>query len=97
MSTPLRDVLTAVEAGTGTLHDVSRRTGLAPDVVRAAVDHLVRIGRVDADRLTVGCADGGCGACPSGVDGAPGCGASAPSPSSGPVLVALTVRRRPPA
>jgi hypothetical protein len=26
----LRDVLTAVEAGTGTLHDVSRRTGLAP-------------------------------------------------------------------
>ncbi len=70
MSIPLRDVLTAVEAGTGTLHDVSRRTGLAPDVVRAAVDHLVRIGRIAADRLTVGCGRG-CGSCPSGSTAAP--------------------------
>jgi hypothetical protein len=93
VSTPLRDVLTAVETGTGTLHDVSRRTGLTEDVVRAAVDHLVRMGRIEADRLTVGCADGGCGACPSGVDGAPGCGSPGPS-AGGPVLVALTVRRR---
>jgi FeoC like transcriptional regulator len=94
VSTPLRDVLSAVEAGSGTLHDVSRRTGLADDVVRAAVDHLVRMGRLGADRLTVGCGDGGCGACPSGVDGAPGCGLPGPSPS-GPVLVALTVQQRP--
>lgn len=94
MTTPLRDVLGAVEAGAPTLHDVARRTGLAPDVVRVAVDHLVRMGRLGADRLTVGCADGGCGGCPSGVDGAPGCGASGPSPSGGPVLVALTLRPR---
>jgi hypothetical protein len=94
VSTPLRDVLGAVEAGAPTLDDVARRTGMAPDAVRAAVDHLVRMGRLGADRLTVGCADGGCGACPSGVDGAPGCGAPGPSSSGGPVLVALTLRRR---
>jgi hypothetical protein len=94
VSTPLRDVLGAVEAGAPTLHDVARRTGLTPDAVRAAVDHLVRMGRLGAGPLTVGCSDGGCGACPSGVDGAPGCGGPGPSPSGGPVLVALTLRQR---
>jgi hypothetical protein len=95
VSTPLRDVLAAVEAGTPTLHDVASRTGLGPDVVRAAVDHLVRMGRLAADPLTVGCADGGCRSCPSGVDGKPGCGAAGPSrQNAGPVLVALSIRRR---
>lgn len=89
MSTPLRDVLSALEAGSGTLDAVARRTGLARDVVAAAADHLVRLGRVNASVLAAGCGSGACGSCPSGSGGTPGCG----RPPQGPVLVALSVRR----
>lgn len=91
---PLRAVLTALQDGAPSLQDVSARTGLDRDVVQAAVDHLVRMGRVSASELAMGCPGGGCGSCASGVDDAPGCGADAASQvRSGPVLVALSVRR----
>lgn len=94
-SGPLRAVLSAFEDGATTLADVSTRTGLPRDVVDAGVEHLVRLGRLSSERITAGCPDGACGSCASGSDGAPGCGASAPSTSrSGPVLVAVTLRRR---
>lgn len=95
MSTPgpLRAVLAAFDTGAGTLHEVAVRTGLDPDVVRAAVDHLVRTGHLAAQQLAVGCPSGGCSSCASGVDAAPGCGAAGPAPGrTGPVLVALTRR-----
>ncbi|MGN6245719.1 MAG: FeoC-like transcriptional regulator [Motilibacteraceae bacterium] len=92
---PLRAVLDAFDAGAASLAEVSRRTGLDRDVVDAAVDHLVRLGRLSAQQLAVGCPPSGCGGCASGAaDGGAGCGAEGPSAvRSGPVLVALSVRR----
>lgn len=93
-SSPLRSVLTAFEDGARSRTDVCTTTGLRRDVVDAAIEHLLRMGRLDAKALTVGCPDGGCGSCASGVGDAPGCGASGPSTRrSGPVLVSLSVRR----
>ncbi|MBK8445457.1 MAG: hypothetical protein IPL41_01680 [Micropruina sp.] len=71
---PLTTVLGALQDGAGSLGDVSRRTGLRLDVVRAASDQLVRMGRVQQCPLTLGCAAGGCGACPQAVEGR--CGSS---------------------
>ncbi|RBY82058.1 hypothetical protein DQ238_05480 [Geodermatophilus sp. TF02-6] len=91
---PLRSVLTAFESGARSRTEVCARTGLRRDVVDAAVEHLLRMGRLDARELTVGCPDGGCGSCASGVGDRPGCGAAGPSARrSGPVLVSLSVRR----
>ena len=95
MSGPLTQVLAAFEGGASSLAEVGARTGLGADVVAASVDHLVRLGRLDARELAMGCPSGGCGTCASGTaDAAPGCGAAGPSPGRlGPVLVALTLRR----
>ncbi|MCH8612163.1 FeoC-like transcriptional regulator [Arsenicicoccus dermatophilus] len=92
---PLRQVLAALQSGAGSLDQVARSTGLPRSSVDAAVDHLVRMGRVDARELATGCPDGGCGSCASGTaDGASGCGSDGPSRGrSGPVLVQLSVRR----
>jgi hypothetical protein len=94
MSSPLRAVLDAFEHGAATRADIARSTGLRDDVVDAALEHLIRLGRISAQEMATGCPGGGCGSCASGVDGAPGCGASAPSPTRrGPALVQLSVRR----
>ena len=95
MSSPLRAVLASFEAGAHSRAEVGRRTGLGADVVDAAVEHLVRIGRLTAAELSTGCPSGGCGSCASGSsDGGPGCGAPQPSAQRrGPVLVQLSVRR----
>lgn len=93
-SSPLRSVLTAFEDGARSRTDVCTSTGLRRDVVDAAIEHLLRTGRLDAEALTVGCPGGGGGSCASGAGGAPGCGASGPSAGrSGSVLVTLSVRR----
>ena len=85
-SSPLRAVLDAFSGRASTLDDVATMTGLPRDVVDAAVEHLVRVGRLSASTLTMGCPSGGCGSCASGTSGAPGCGAAAPGPArSGPV------------
>lgn len=90
---PLSAVLGAFSDGAGSLSEVSRRTGLDRDVVDAAVEHLVRMGRLQAGTLSTGCPDGGCGSCASGDDGSAGCGSSGPSAArSGPVLVTLGLR-----
>ena len=92
---PLRRVLAAFEEGAGSLDQVAAVTGLSRDTVGAAVDHLVRLGRIDAKEMSMGCPSGGCGSCASGTTGgAPGCGAAGPSSERrGPVLVTLTLRR----
>ena len=97
MSRPLTQVLDAFAAGSASLAEVGVRTGLSDDVVRASVDHLVRLGRIEAKQLAAGCPSGGCGSCASGTpDGHAGCGASGPSGRrTGPVLVALSVRTAP--
>ncbi len=90
---PLRAVLDAFTTGARSRHDVVTSTGLSRDVVDAAVEHLVRSGRLTATELSVGCPDGGCGSCASGHGDAPGCGAAGASASRrGPVLVSLSPR-----
>lgn len=92
---PLSQVLAEVQAGTPTVADMARRTGLDEAVVRAAVDHLVRAGRVEARELSIGCPPSGCGGCASAtVEGTPGCGLPAPTPGRRPGLVTLTLPRR---
>jgi hypothetical protein len=88
---PLAAVLAELRAGAPTLDDVARRTGLDRDVVGAAVDHLVRLGRVSADTLSSACPDGGCGGCPA-TSSCASHGAPAPA-GRRPVLVALSVRK----
>ncbi|HET9657154.1 MAG TPA: helix-turn-helix domain-containing protein [Kineosporiaceae bacterium] len=104
---PLRAVLAAFEAGAGSPAEIAARTGLDRAVVSAAVDHLVRTGRVRAERLASGCPEGGCHGCAS-VASAPGgtgpggsgpaCGSGHGTPADpsrrGPVL--LTLARRSP-
>ena len=92
---PLTAVLAAFDAGAHSLDEVAGRCDLPLDTVRACVDHLVRMGRLEAKQLAVGCPSGGCGSCASGADdGTAGCGSSAASGRrSGPVLVAISLRR----
>lgn len=91
---PLSATLAAFQGGASTLAEVTTVTGLSREAVDAAVAHLVRLGRLEARELAMGCPSGGCGGCASAVAGAPGCGASGPSASrSGSALVALTLTR----
>ncbi|MFL6079910.1 MAG: FeoC-like transcriptional regulator [Ornithinibacter sp.] len=93
---PLTAVLAAFDGGAHSLSEVAGRCDLPLDTVRACVDHLVRMGRLEAKQLSAGCPSGGCGSCASGTDdGTAGCGSSAPSSRrSGPVLVAVSLARR---
>lgn len=97
MTRPLTAVLDAFTDGAASLTEVEARTGLSHDVVSAAVDHLVRAGRIEAKSLTAGCPSGGCGGCAfAASDGSAGCATGAPAPGRrGPGLVALSLRRRP--
>lgn len=89
-TTPLRAVLAELTAGAPTLDDVARRTGLDRELVGAAVDQLVRLGRVSSSTLSTTCPDAGCGGCASTSS----CGARGrPAPAGRrPVLVVLSVR-----
>lgn len=91
---PLSRVLSAFRAGAVSLDQIAEQTGLAPTIVRTSVAHLIRMGRIQARELSMGCPGGGCAACASATaDGTPGCGAAGPSPQRrGPVLVQLTLR-----
>jgi hypothetical protein len=95
VSGPLSTVLAELEAGTPTITEMVRRSGLDESVLRAAVDHLVRSGRVESKELSMGCPESGCGGCASASDsGAPGCGLGAPVPGRRAGLVTLTLTRR---
>jgi hypothetical protein len=95
VSGPLSIVLAELAAGTPTLTEMARRSGLEESVVRAAVNHLIRSGRVEARELSMGCPASGCGNCASGTDtGAPGCGLGAPVPGRRAGLITLTLTRR---
>lgn len=95
MSGPLSTVLAELEAGTPTVAEMVRRSGLNESVLRAAVDHLVRDGRVQARELSMGCPASGCGGCAAAADsGAPGCGLPAPVPGRRAGLVTLSLTRR---
>lgn len=92
---PLHAILAAFTRGAHSIDEIQRLTALDPDVVRTGVDHLVRMGRIEAKELSAGCPGGGCSSCASGNhDGSAGCGADGPSTARrGPVLVQLSVPR----
>ena len=87
----LRAVLDAFAAGSPTLDDVARRTGLDIELVRLAVDQLVTLGLVDSERVSAGCPDGGCGTCPSTGTGDVTCASVSDRGHGG--LVSLTLNR----
>jgi hypothetical protein len=96
VSAPLRTVLDAFTGGARSRVDVARRTGLSPDLVDAAIEHLIRLGRLEAKELAIGCPSGGCSTCASGIGDAPGCGAPTPGIGrGGRALVQLSVRPHP--
>lgn len=95
MSTPLRAVLDAFGREATSLADVQAATGLRADVLEAAVEQLVRLGRLDREQVGAGCTTGGCGGCGSSPESGGSCGSARPA-AAGPVLVALTVRPRRP-
>jgi hypothetical protein len=89
-------VLAEIEAGRSTLVEMARHSGLDEAVVRGAVDHLVRSGRLESRELAIGCPPSGCGGCAmASPDKTPGCGASAPSAGRRPALVTLSLTPRP--
>ncbi|MHB1008713.1 MAG: hypothetical protein ACYC1E_05575 [Propionibacteriaceae bacterium] len=89
MTGPLHQVLAEVSAGTPTVAEIIRRTGLSDDVVRAALDHLVLSGRITSTKLSLGCPTTGCGTCPS----AGGCALPAALGARRPGLVSLALTR----
>ncbi len=92
MSRPLAAVLNAFGSGACSLAEIESATALDHDVVTAAVDHLVRAGRLEAKILTVGCPAGGCGGCAlASSEGAPACTPEAAVPGRR-GLVALSLR-----
>lgn len=62
---PMRAVLDAIADGASSSPEVSAATQLDIGVVRAAMDQLVRLGRLEVTVLGR-CSTGGCGTCPSG-------------------------------
>jgi len=72
-----------VAAGTSSISEMARHQGLDEAVVRAALDHLVRAGRITRAALGSECATDGCAGCPV----AAGCTAA------GPRLISLSLAR----
>ncbi len=94
MSSPLRSVLRAFEDGARSRAEVTRTTGLRPETVDAAIEHLVRVGRVRAEPVSTSCPSGSCGGCPLSNGHGSGCGtATVAVRPSGAALVTLSVVR----
>lgn len=89
---PLHAILAAFDQGALSLADVAEQTHLSDDVVRAGVDHLVRLGRIDAKEMSNACPSGGCGSCASAAETS--CSRSvAVTGRTSSTLVALSLRR----
>lgn len=91
-ASPLRRILEEINGAheAVSLDEIARRIGITRDEADAMVAYWVRKGRLSSDDLSAACPSGGCGTCPSGDNGTPGCGTR----RDGPVLLAIT--RRPP-
>lgn len=89
-TSPLRRILEEINGAheAVSLDEIARRIGITRDEADAMVAYWVRKGRLSSDDLTAACPSGGCGTCPSGDNGTPGCGTR----RDGPVLLAITRR-----
>jgi hypothetical protein len=65
MSSPLSQVMQAVTGGATTPGAIVATTGLDPDVVDGALDHLLRLGRISTPILRSSCPESGCAGCGS--------------------------------
>jgi hypothetical protein len=83
MSAPLTAVLEALGSGASSRLAVTAATGLSPDVVDAAVEHLERLGRLEVRALTADCSSASCAGCAF----ARGCRAPATRRRTAPVRV----------
>ncbi len=63
MNNPLVMVFDAFSGGARTVSEIVARTGLNPDVVSGAIDHLIFRGQLTAEPLASGCPEGACGGC----------------------------------
>ncbi len=72
---PLAAVLAAFAGGAVSTAEVRLRTGLDDEVVAAAVEHLIRMGRLERSVVDLGCAADSCESCPAGRHGS-GCEAA---------------------
>jgi len=87
---PLTAVVAAIRAGSGTIADLERATGMPRDVVEAVVDHLGRLGRLMSEPVQLGCPATGCGSCFLSSEAGRSCpGPGSPRPGSGAVLMSL--------
>lgn len=88
----LRQILKEITASRGgvSLDEIARRVGVSREEAEAMVGYWTRKGRLTTDDVAAACPSGGCGSCAQGNDGKPGCGSRA----DGPVLLAISVRRR---
>ena len=59
----MEQVLAAFRAGATTRKEIAKATSLDPDVVDAAVDLLLRTGRMDERVIKTACTSGGCRGC----------------------------------
>ena len=75
-------VLAEVAAGTSSVPEMARRQGLEEAVIRAALDHLVRAGRIN--RAALG---------ESAPDGCSGCALAKGCAAAGPRLISLSLAR----
>ena len=63
MIAPLTQVLQTVEDGVRTVPAIAETTGLDRDLVSAALDHLIRSGRLGGVTLAALCSPSTCGGC----------------------------------
>lgn len=84
---PASAALAQVASGTPTVAEMARNTGIEEGLLRSALAHLVRTGRIEAHELPTGCPPQACGGCAV----ASSCGGSATA--SGRRLVTLTIAR----
>lgn len=61
----LSDVLDAAAAGSTSVGEIARRTGLSASMVRVALDRLSALRMLQCDELPTGCPASGCSECPA--------------------------------
>ncbi|MDR2929697.1 MAG: hypothetical protein LBV06_02140 [Propionibacteriaceae bacterium] len=88
---PLSQVLSTFDLGVRSVAEIVAATGLNPDVVSAALDHLIARGSVVAKPLASGCPADACGGCALLTRG---CGAAVRSASSRARSLAVSGQRR---
>ena len=89
-ASPVRAVLASFDQGTTSVAGIAQDTGLSVDLVRAVLDQLIRMGKLQVTKLTAGCPvdAASCGGCVSAAPDGSGCGLG-PAESGSPMIIEL--------